>query len=233
MYPRRIILHNRSYSHVFFRCHNREHFFRPFEIKKALLNLWSKYKGRYGVRIYEFNIMDNHAHLLIRCEDTDQLGAFMRVVNSQIALRINRYFSRDSQAIRERYKSPLISNEKYFLSTIKYIWINRFRIGGVPPEFDPFCSASWRLDNGVIERTFEPDEKLIQSLNGLLDSYGSTPLGNLGSLKNFLKKLLEEAKSEFTSLRGPVFTHSHTIGDTSAVAFRVELLNAFQRQQGP
>ena len=37
----------------------------------------------------------------------------MRTVNSQLARFINKFFDRDSQAIRERFKSPEITSDDY------------------------------------------------------------------------------------------------------------------------
>ncbi len=93
---------------------NREFFFAPSEIKNQTSATCCKYKERYGIKIFEFIIMDNHAHFVLRTPTATNLGYFMRTVESQLARTINRHFKRDSQAIRERYKSPLISNTKYF-----------------------------------------------------------------------------------------------------------------------
>ncbi len=64
MYARRYIIMNKSFSHVFFRYHNRQFFFDKAVVKNFLLQLWAKYKKKYGVKIIDFIIMDNHAHLL-------------------------------------------------------------------------------------------------------------------------------------------------------------------------
>ena len=84
-------------------------FFKDEAVKTFLLFLWAKYKNQYGVKIFDFIIMDNHAHLLIKAESVEGLGHFMRNVNSQLARFINKVYNRDSQAIRERYKSPVIT----------------------------------------------------------------------------------------------------------------------------
>ena len=46
--------------------------------------------------------MNNHIHLLVESPNTEALGNFMCT------------FKKDSQAIRERYKSPLLTDAKYF-----------------------------------------------------------------------------------------------------------------------
>ena len=103
MYPLRLVLQSGSLTYVFFRCHDRNMFFKDEPIEAFRLLLWAKYKNQYGIKIFDFIIMDNHAHLLVKTETAEALGHFMRTVNSQLARFINNYHDRDSQAIRERY----------------------------------------------------------------------------------------------------------------------------------
>ena len=152
MYPRRMILHANSFSHVFFRCHNRQMFLKNDEMKQFLLLLWAKYCKRYHIKLYDFIILDNHAHFLVQARSAEDLGNFMRTVNSQLATMINKVFDRDSQAIKERYKSPLITNNSYLIKVMQYIWLNRYKVNKSRPDKDPYCSASWRLDPQAINR---------------------------------------------------------------------------------
>ena len=229
MYPRRQILHNRSLTHVFFRCHNRQFLLKPDKIKNHLINLWARYKKKYDVRIFDFIIMDNHAHMLLRCESPELLGDFMRTVNSQLARFINEYFERDSQAIRERYKSPLISCERYALKVMDYIWLNRFHVNKQKPDVDPYCSASWRINKQVIEKFTEGDDKKKALLQRLLDPYTAMGIKPRANIAKWVRDKLNAALSATTPLKSNVFCHSHTIGDEEAVGFRRELLAAFRR----
>lgn len=219
MYPRRLILHSGAYSHVFFRCHNRQMFLKPERIKKYLLELWRKYKDQYGIQLYEFIIMDNHAHFLIKAADVEQLGCFMRVVNSQLARRINFVFKRDSQAIRERYKSPIIGDDSYFIKTMQYIWMNRVKVKPKSrPDKDPYCSLSYRLNSNLAE--------------GLLDSYQH---GNMhlklttDDFKSLFKKALGQTKTHRLSAYKKIFTSSHTISSSELVTYRGEYLSSFSK----
>ena len=231
MYPRRLILNNNSYSHVFFRCHNRHHFLKPPVIKKYFLWLLAKYKVKYGVKVYEFIIMDNHVHLLIKSECTSKLGDFMRVVNSQLARKINQHFKRDSQAIRERYKSPCVSHHGYMLSLMKYIWFNRLRVDKTSdPKQDPYCSLSWRLGNTNPQSLYELEEDK-ENISTLLDPISELPLELTDTSPTFISKMISKAMKALSSLTQKVFENSHTIGDTEAVRFRGEALSAFSRQK--
>ena len=229
MIPRRNIIDGPSHVHVIFRCHNREFLFQPEVVKSKLLKLWAKYSKKYAVNIIEFMIMDNHAHMLVDTRNAECLGRFMRTVNSQIARFVNQHFDRDSQVIRERYKSPVITNDRYFVQTQQYIWLNRFRVDGSRPEFDKFCSAAWRLNPNLYKR-FASSEEELQQLGTLLKNYRYVPCPPGVPFARYVRDLINAAIGKAKSLTTSVFECSHTVGDELDVAFRAELLNAFRRR---
>lgn len=230
MYARKQILPNNSYSHVFFRCHNRQFLLKDDHVKDYLLLQWSKYKKRYQIEIYEFIIMDNHAHLLVRAKSTEALGHFMRTVNSLLARYINRSLARDSQAIRERYKSPLVTSMRYCHKLMQYIWLNRHKTNPQHnPMRDRYCSASWRT-NPAILNSFQMKNEDIEIIRSLLDMDEHIYPEKIG---RFVRDLLNAALGNASSGIFKDMIHGHTIGDTNAVSFRSELLNSFRRQKNP
>lgn len=237
MYPRRHIIEHRSVCHVTFRCHNRQFLLAPKEVKVFLLLLWAKYKRKYNVRIYDFIIMDNHVHLMLRAEGAESLAGFMRTVNFQLARFINKYFERDSQAIRERYKSPVINDARYQMNVMKYIWLNRHKANKkARAEKDPFCSASWRLTPSCING-LSGDKEERAALAGLLDSYSSLPeplcQRDVKSERRLVRKLLGEAYAKVEELFDKLFENSHTIGDAIVTRARAEILSAFRKKYAP
>ena len=232
MYARRHIINNRSLTHVFFRCHNRQFLFQDPLIKDFLLYLWAKYKIKHQIKILDFIIMENHAHLLLYVKDVELLGHFMRTVNSQLARFINKFLDRDSQAIRERYKSPLITNGVYLRGVMQYIWLNRYKVNKQRPDTDPYCSASWRIHPEIINIITRDNKKRIL-LENLLDPYEGFVERTTVSIARFVRNLLNEALSKFHLLTAEIYENSHTIGDEFDVLFRGELLSAFSRVHDP
>ena len=232
MYARKQIIGGQEFTHVFFRCHNRQFLMAPFEVKLYFLLKLAKYKKRYGMEIFEFNLMDNHIHMLTRPPSAEALGNFMRTVNSQLARYINKTFKRDSQAIRERYKSPTIGNSRYLHRVMQYIWLNRYKETGRRPETDPFCSASWRLNENIVNKlTSNPKQQA--ALKGLLDPYEKLPLPIGHSVKHFIRSTIEKGIAELKELTAKVFEHGHTIADAEAITYRSELLSASRREYVP
>ncbi len=229
MRARKDILPGEAKAHVFFRCHNRSHFFKPNEVKGYILHLWLKYKHKYQIKIHDFGLLDNHAHLTVTAPSAENLGNFMRTTNSQLALFINDYFKRDSQAIRERYKSPLITSFKYLKEVTQYIWLNRFKVHGTDPLKDPWCSASWRFDRSII-RKIAMDEDEAKQLENLLDDDEMMYEGERKKDRRTVRDLLNEALSKLKEkLTDEIYCHAHTLGDKKVVEFREELLSALER----
>jgi REP element-mobilizing transposase RayT len=232
MYPRKLILQGKAHTHVFFRCHNRQFFLKPKEVKEFLIRLWAKNHSRYNIKIFEFNIMDNHAHLILQTNNSEDLGNFMRTVNSQLARYINYVHQRDSQALRERYKSPIISTPSYLVGCMAYVWLNRYKVNKHRPEYDIYCSASWRINSKVAD-SFTKNTGGEVNFSTLLSPYEDLPLPKIRNTESFVRKTISDAISRLGNEGKTNFINSHTIGDSDAVEFRGEMLSAFGRGGGP
>ena len=232
MIARRHIIPNKSLAHVFFRCHNRQFFLKPSHIKEYLILLLAKYKKKYGIKIYEVIVMDNHCHLLVESPNAEALGNFMRTVNSLLARYINRCLKRDSQAIRERYKSPLITSKKYFKQVMVYIWLNRFKVDKSDPSQDRYCSAAWRCHPQLLLSMAE-DAKEKKLLEGLLDELDYVYPSKPKDLKRFVTDLLNAWIGSITALANFVNQSSHTVGDELTIEFRSTLLKSMKKETIP
>jgi REP element-mobilizing transposase RayT len=234
--PRYIQLPDDSMSHVMFRCHDRNMFLKSDELKKNLLVLLAKYKQLYGIKIYEFILMDNHVHLFLHSPTASKLGHFMRTVLSQSARTINLSLQRDSQVYRERFKSKLVSSARYAVELVKYIYANRYVVDGKLPQFDFFCSAHWRIEQPYkrIENPTSKQDHTHNTLSKLLDDYPDGCLVEKMSCKDYLRGLVSQVLSNAKEqMESAFFRSKHTIGDKYVVAYRQELLDAYRRDRGP
>lgn len=236
MTPRKHIFIDNSLAHVYFRCHDRNRFLEPNTIKKSLLFLLARYKFRYGIKIFEFCIMDNHVHLLLSAPNAENLGHFMRTVESQLARIINKYFKRDSQAIRERYKSPIVVGSRHVRQLTQYIYMNRFKVNRLKPELDYYCSAYWRLRKPH-KKTLSPtstEEVVNNLLAKLLDDYDSQKFEASVATKAYIQQLIYDAISNLDSFADESrFDHGHTLADEVTVKYRTEYISSHRRQTGP
>jgi REP element-mobilizing transposase RayT len=207
-------------------------FFEPRVIKAAVLILFATYARKYGIKVYEFIIMDNHYHFLLHTRDAESLSNFMRTVNSQIARIINQHFRRDSQALRERFKSPVISGKRYMLKVMQYIWMNRKEVcKHHDPETDVFNSISWRLSGQVPQISEDPEIQAL--LDNMLSSYDSTSFDFPKDIMKFLRNLYNQAIQGINEVMDKFLENFHTIADMVVFEFRQEQMNAHRRQQAP
>ena len=174
-------------------------------IKKFILEVWAKYKKDYDIKIYDFCILDNHVHMLVKAPNATKLGNFMRVTNSLIARAINKHLGRDSHALRERYKSPVIEDTEYITKLLPYIWLNYYKATKIHPKDYPYGSAFYRM-----HRLSHP----------VLDSYESLPIHPGKDEARFVRQLIDAAISKIMSAFYEVFSHSYTIGNASTVESR-------------
>ena len=197
-----------------------------------LIFLWAKYKKKYGIKIYEAIVLDNHAHLLIESPSAEALGNFMRVVNSQLARYINHYFKRDSQALRERYKSPLITNIRYFKQVMVYIWLNRFKVDQSNPITDKYCSACWRCYPEILLSMADSDqEKLV--LEKLLDHHDSILPTESKSKRRMIRDMIARWVGDIQTLSSSVNNSTHTIGDQHTLNYRNQLFQTLKKDTIP
>jgi len=81
---------------------------------------------KYKVKIHAVVIMRNHYHILLELTETN-LSKAMKKLNSDFARIYNKESERKGSVIRDRYKSILIQNDKYYFNVLRYICQNPLR----------------------------------------------------------------------------------------------------------
>ncbi len=107
--------------HVMVQGINKEYIFNNNKNKESYLNLIRKYKEEYNISIYNYAMMDNHAHFLFHVKEIEDLSEFMRMVNTIYAQKYNSETKRVGYVFRGRFKSVPIENNKHFRISYKYI----------------------------------------------------------------------------------------------------------------
>ncbi len=113
-----------GYFHIMEQGLNREFIFRNPEDKMKFLQLFFNYKNGTDIRLYAYCVMDNHVHILIRCDDIENLSKVLHKVNSKYANYYNTTYNRVGYVFRDRYRAEPIFNEYHLLNCIKYIHNN-------------------------------------------------------------------------------------------------------------
>lgn len=103
---------------------NKEYIFNQEIYIKKYLKFLKENQKQTSLKIIAYCIMTNHAHLLIKAENIQELSKFMQKVNSSYARYYNYMEKRVGYVFRDRFKSQAIMNEKQYYNCIRYIHLN-------------------------------------------------------------------------------------------------------------
>lgn len=113
-----------NFFHIIVQGINKEYIFNKDEYKKRYFQLLLKNKELYNIKLIAYCIMNNHSHILIYSERTQQMSNYMKAVNTSYATYYNKLESRVGFVFRNRYESEGIFIENYLLNCISYIHNN-------------------------------------------------------------------------------------------------------------
>jgi len=120
---------NTEYFHVITQGINRSYIFDSTEdIKYYIKNMYD-IKDKYNIEIIAYCIMNNHAHILIKCEEIKRLSEYMHNLNTRYGCYYNKKYKRVGYVFRDRYKAEGIYTERHLYSCIKYIYDNPVKAG--------------------------------------------------------------------------------------------------------
>ncbi len=156
-----------NYFHVIAQGINREYIFNSKYLKEKYRELSLKYKEDYGIKILAYCIMDNHVHMLLYCNEINEMSAYMKSVNTSYAKFYNHIKDRVGYVFRNRYEAEPIYNQKYLLNCIGYIHNNPVKASIVKkPENYKYSSY-----NDYIKKDGIASEEIIKFCFGNSNNY--------------------------------------------------------------
>ena len=142
---KRVTLENGCY-HIITRGNQKQSVFQATEDYQRYLYLLSKYKRKFGFKLYCFCLMPNHVHLLIQVSDPNVLNKIMRGLNLSYTLYFNFRYKKVGHLWQDRYKSRIIQQDAYLLECINYIEANPVR-ASLAGEIEEYPWSSQVLKN--------------------------------------------------------------------------------------
>lgn len=156
----RIDVGNEIY-HVINRANGRTQIFNTPEDYILFEKLILEAKELTDMRIFAYEIIPNHWHLILSPRNDGDLGVFMHHLTNKHTRQVHTSTGTigSGHLYQGRYKSFLVDSEKYLLSVIKYTERNAVRAGLVR-----FCEnwqwgSAWRRTHGT-----EQQKKLLDPL---------------------------------------------------------------------
>ena len=152
--------------HVIRRGNNRGPIFGDDSDRLLFLGLLEvKAAGR--VDVHGYSMMSNHYHLIVTPRTEEALPLMMRDLGREYVLRYNRKYGRIGTLWAGRYRSILITDERYWLTCLRYIEQNPVRAGMVSAPED------YRWSSFACHGLGQPAEWLVQ--HSVYAALGSTP----------------------------------------------------------
>jgi putative transposase len=123
------ILSPDGFFHIITRGNNRQAVFRkPADFQKfksILLDL----KKDHMYQIYQFCLMTNHVHLLLKTVSGHALPTLMKKINLRYVQYYRKRYGHIGHFWQDRYKSFLINRDAYLLECAAYVELNPLKAG--------------------------------------------------------------------------------------------------------
>ncbi len=143
--------------HICIRGNNRQAILRADEDKDAFLATLSKFKGRFGFKLYGFVIMNNHAHLIVESNQRANISKIMQAITLSYSQKFRHKYSYIGYVWQGRFKSNIIEGDTYILKCIEYIHNNPVRAKIVEDPKDYLWSSYYFYNSNI-----DPLGKIIQ-----------------------------------------------------------------------
>ncbi len=120
--PRKVReLFNGGIYHVYNRGNNKQKLFWEHEDYTFFLDKLIELKEIFLVEIFHYCLMSNHYHLLVRIRQGKDLPVIMHRLQLGYARYHKKKYKHTGHIFQERYRSPQIPTESYYLQCGRYI----------------------------------------------------------------------------------------------------------------
>jgi len=139
--------------HIIQRGNERKPIFLSDEDRIRFLETLERMKQKYNFIVEAYCLMDNHIHLLINDNGND-ISKIIKSINVSYVSYFNKTYKRVGHLFQDRFKSEIVSDNRYHLVVSAYIHNNPVQAGMVklPEEYQ------WSSFNAIIGRkTNKPD----------------------------------------------------------------------------
>ncbi|HOW59064.1 MAG TPA: transposase [Candidatus Omnitrophota bacterium] len=113
--------------HVIVRGNNKGRLFHGYEDFDEFLEIIGEYLKKYPVQIQHYCLMTNHAHLLLRSENSLELSRYMHGIQRAYHHYYRKNYTHFGHLFQGRYRSLPIEKENYLLDCGRYIERNPVR----------------------------------------------------------------------------------------------------------
>lgn len=135
--------------HIITRGNQKQQIFLDKADFMVCISALRRYKKRYEILLYGFCLMPNHIHIIGEPKQPQSLSRFMHGFLRSYTAHFNHRYEKVGHLWQDRFKSRVITRDRYLLDCINYIEQNPVRAGLVKTALD-YQWSSYRervLDN--------------------------------------------------------------------------------------
>lgn len=185
--------------HVTIRGVDRRVIYREEIDRARFLKRMGEAAEEYGVRLYLFCLMENHAHLLVETPQAN-LSAFMHKLQTAYTVYFNRRHGRSGHLMQGRFGAKPVQGDDYLLRLVRYLHLNPVFVKGMrdrPLEERRACLEAYRWSSHRAYAGLEGMPEWIAAAP-ILALMGGLPLRKQhAAYRRFVETGLVEADEEF------------------------------------
>jgi putative transposase len=164
--PRRPRVELSGFHHIINRGVNKSDIYMCDEDYEMFLMIVCKACKNYRVIVHDYCLMSNHYHLLIECE-LENLSLFMKHINSNYAIYVNKKYKRSGHFWQGRFYSRYINSDAYFYTLVKYIEHNPIEAGMAQNVGEYPYTLLWAIKNKTTPSECSLHSKLIDEIKDI------------------------------------------------------------------
>lgn len=117
-----------STYHVIQRGNGKIDIFLTNDDRCQFLRMLDKAKDKYGFLLYGYCLMSNHVHLIVYDNGAD-ISEIMKSVNVSYVSYFNNKYQRSGHLFQDRFKSQMVTQDRYLLALSRYVHNNPVKAG--------------------------------------------------------------------------------------------------------
>lgn len=150
--------------HVAALANRQEYIFKIESIKELFTKTLHQCRDKFGFKLINYVIMDNHIHLLITPVGKPEiLSAIMRWFLGTFAKRFNGRFKLKGHVFYDRFKSKIVHNLDYLIAAFRYIVLNPVKAKLVKTIYSYKYSGIYQMIRG--------DYRLVEKPSPILQHF--------------------------------------------------------------
>ena len=199
--------------HVVVKGINKERIFDQQREKVYLKKIILEFKEKYGIEIYAYCIMSNHAHFIIRAE-LNELSSFMARVLAKYAFYYNFKHNRNGHVFQNRFMSECIESESYYWTCLRYIHLNPVKANMVKRvvryKYSSMGEYFTETKGLICENAFEMYKKHFQTYNDFEEFHEFSYIHNQ-IFQDITSEVEEQRREEALNLAKELFANKELL----------------------